>query len=136
MRGVKVEFPEFDDELPEIDGFVDRSWANESCPCLLNEELHLQLFVDFVDPELSEFPEERLSGDLKRFGLYNLTEDNMVMSVDPDIVQQGGDAYAEAFEAKESERFVMQSDDRGEIVARIDSIRAERAAARTSAPSP
>lgn len=75
---VAFEFPDFDDKLPEIEGFTDSSWHNDTAPSLTNEELHLQLFVDFIDPALSEYPEERASGNFKRYALHRLDDENMV----------------------------------------------------------
>lgn len=72
---VKTEFPLFDEELPSIDGFVDRSWHNEPCPCMINEELQLLLFIDFKNPDLAEYPEERKSGNLQRFMILRLDTD-------------------------------------------------------------
>jgi hypothetical protein len=65
-------FPDFDDELPEIDGFVDMSWHNEPCPCLINEDLHLRLFVDYYDASKREFD------GLARYSLQQLDDDNQV----------------------------------------------------------
>jgi hypothetical protein len=31
------EFPNYDDELPAIDGFEDSSWHNDACPSLTKE---------------------------------------------------------------------------------------------------
>jgi hypothetical protein len=105
----REEFPDFDDELPVIEGFEDRSWANEQCPCLINEELHLLLFVDYKDPERSEWPEARISGDLGKYTIKRLTEDNYVMGIADDLV--------------------LDTDDFDAVIAKIDEIRTERAPA-------
>lgn len=81
----REEFRDFDGELPIIEGFKDSSWHNETCPSLLNEELHLQLFVDYVDPQKSEFPEERLAG-AGRYLLRRLDDENQVLPPGTDIV--------------------------------------------------
>jgi hypothetical protein len=69
------EFPEYDPAtmpaLPE--GWLDTSWRNDACPSYQNEALRLQVWIDF------EKPEDRAYGDeIKRFGLYNITEDGCI----------------------------------------------------------
>lgn len=51
------EFPDFKPEdLPEIPGgFTDESWRNDACPCFINVELRLILFVDFKEVSQREF---------------------------------------------------------------------------------
>lgn len=66
---VTTEFPDFDAALPDIAGFEDTSYHHDVCPSLTNSELGLQLFVDYADPDLSEYPEARRSGELTRFRL-------------------------------------------------------------------
>ena len=93
----REEFPDFDDELPEIDGFKDSSWHNDAMPSLINEVLHLHLFVDYADPDLSEFQEARRSGR-PRYFLSRLTEDNdWPVENEPSLAQ--GDDLAAVLEA-------------------------------------
>lgn len=106
----REEFPDYDDVLPVIDGFEDRSWCNEPCPCLINEDLHLLLFVDYKDPSKSEWPEERVSGHLGHYTLKRLTEENYVMGMNADDL-------------------VIDTDDFDAVIAKIDEIRTERAPA-------
>lgn len=68
---VQTEFPNFDGDLPVIDGFEDTSYRHDICPSLTNKELGLQLFVDYADPDLSEYPDLRRSGDVGRFRLVS-----------------------------------------------------------------
>lgn len=65
-------FPDFDDELPEIEGFIDMSWHNEACPCLVSEDLHLRLMIDYADESLREYE------GLTRYSLLPLDENNQV----------------------------------------------------------
>lgn len=102
-----TEFPDFDDELPVIEGFKDASWCNETCPAMIDEELHLHLFVDYKDPQRSEFPEDRMSGELGRYTLKRLTEDNYVMETMDDVV--------------------IDTSDFDQVLAKIEEIRQERA---------
>lgn len=53
----KYEFPDYDDELPSIDGFVDESWHNDVCPSLVHNiftERYLKLWCDYKDPAMRE----------------------------------------------------------------------------------
>ena len=68
----KEAFPDYPEALPEIEGFSDSSWHNEPCPCLINEELHLRLFIDYADEAQREY------SDLPRYFLQPLDEDNQV----------------------------------------------------------
>lgn len=58
-KGFRAEFPDFDPaSMPTIpDAFEDTSWHNDSCPSFRSEALGLELFVDYLDPALREFPE-------------------------------------------------------------------------------
>jgi hypothetical protein len=98
---VKTEFPDFNEELPVIEGFEDQSWHNDACPCLINETMHLILYVDYDDFDKCEFPDARKSGDMKKYHLMSLTEDNQVM--DPP-------------EAAD----IMETNDLAEIIAEVD----------------
>jgi len=42
-------FPDFDYELPKIDGFTDSSWGNDVCPSIYNEALGLMIYCDYAD---------------------------------------------------------------------------------------
>ena len=57
----KVEFPDYDDTLPELEGFTDSSWRNDACPSISREidagAVHpktIVVFVDYKDPSLRE----------------------------------------------------------------------------------
>lgn len=54
---VKLAYPDFDDVLPQIDGFRDTSKANELAPSLTSDELGLMFFVDYKDRRRSKYPE-------------------------------------------------------------------------------
>jgi hypothetical protein len=58
--------------------WIDCSWHNDSCPRFsfivgapYDENMNLDLFVDYFDPQMSENPESRADGSFKRFNLYN-----------------------------------------------------------------
>ena len=57
--GYKYEFPDFDGELPVIEGFVDDSWHNDVCPSMFNKRTNIKLWVDYVDPDKREGREKR-----------------------------------------------------------------------------
>jgi hypothetical protein len=42
-------FPDYDDTLPTIDGFVDASYGNDTCPSIHNEALGLTIHCDYKD---------------------------------------------------------------------------------------
>lgn len=71
---IKIEFPFFDGELPEIEGFVDTSSHEDACPSLTNEELGLKLYVDFVDPDKSDLIKQRKSGTCGQYILRTFDE--------------------------------------------------------------
>ena len=57
--------------------WIDCSWHNDSCPRFsyalgapYDVDMNLDLFVDYVDPEMSDNPESRADGSFKRFNLY------------------------------------------------------------------
>jgi hypothetical protein len=50
----KLYFPDFDDTLPTIDGFVDSSWGNDACPSIYSETLGLMIYCDYVDESKRE----------------------------------------------------------------------------------
>lgn len=69
---VKIEFPDFDGELPVIDGFVDSSYHHDVCPSLTNDDMGLQLFVDYPEPADSEYPDSRRNGAVGRYRLLTV----------------------------------------------------------------
>jgi hypothetical protein len=42
-------FPDYDDVLPTIDGFIDASYGNDTCPSLYSEALQLTVHCDYKD---------------------------------------------------------------------------------------
>ena len=56
------EFPDYDATLPTLDGFVDDSWHNDTCPSLLNKDHNLKLWCEYANPEFRQSD--------KRFILY------------------------------------------------------------------
>lgn len=53
----KTEFPDYDDTLPEIEGFVDDSWHNDSCPKLIKDLGYtiVTLWCDYKDLDKREY---------------------------------------------------------------------------------
>lgn len=53
----RTEFPDFAEaDMPEIpEGFTDRSWRNEPCPCFIHEASGVVLWIDFSDIKMREF---------------------------------------------------------------------------------
>lgn len=78
---VAREFPDFHDVLPVLEGFVDSSYHHDVCPSLTNDELGLQLFVDYPDPDDSEYAESRRNGAVGRYRLLTL-EGDLVANTD------------------------------------------------------
>lgn len=42
-------FPDYDAQLPTIDGFADSSYGNDTCPSIHNETLGLTIHCDYAD---------------------------------------------------------------------------------------
>lgn len=42
-------FPDYDDTLPIIDGFIDASYGNDTCPSIYSEALQLTVHCDYAD---------------------------------------------------------------------------------------
>lgn len=82
----REQFPDFPpDTMPPIpDGWTDISWRNDACPSFLINP-SLAVYIDFADPERSEFPEWRESGDLMRFSLHPMDDGQHISggSVEP-----------------------------------------------------
>lgn len=59
----QTEFPDFpSDAMPAIpEGFSDRSWGNEGCPCFIHEATGVVLWINY--PEAAEDGEARYSVD-------------------------------------------------------------------------
>jgi len=65
-------FPDYDDTLPCIDGFIDASYGNDTCPSLFNEQIGLFVHCDYAD----ETKRETGSGSFK----FNVsTEDGVYL---------------------------------------------------------
>ena len=78
MNKVKTEFPNFDDleSFEKIlnalkgEGFEDYSWHNDAMPCIgkdIGNDFHLIIWVDYKNPDLAEFVDERKDGSMKQF---------------------------------------------------------------------
>jgi hypothetical protein len=59
IKHYQMEFEDFDPaDMPELPpGFDDCSWHNDLSPSFEHQARGLQLWVDYADPELREFPE-------------------------------------------------------------------------------
>lgn len=97
----RFEFADFDDDLSlliaQLDQsqgeWVDSTWGNDTSPSVaLKGADDFQIWVDYKNPKLSEFAEDRASGKIKRF-----------------VITQSG--YTENYGAR------VESDDWSEIVA-------------------
>lgn len=69
--------------------WVDCSWHNDSCPRFsysigapYDEDMNLDLFVDYVDPQKSQDVESRMDGSWKRYQLYNEGGCRMIFATD------------------------------------------------------
>lgn len=69
-------FADFDDDLPALIAQLDQSqgewedttWGNDTCPSIrLKGAEDFAIWVDYKDPALSDFAEDRASGAMKRF---------------------------------------------------------------------
>ena len=69
-------FPDYDDELPAIDGFVDSSYGNDTCPSIHNETLGLTIHCDYKDEAKREV------GGLTRYSVSDAGGDPLLDSDD------------------------------------------------------
>jgi hypothetical protein len=55
----QIEFPDFPAaDMPAMpEGFEDVNWHNDTCPSFHNAAERMTIFVDYVDVEKREFPE-------------------------------------------------------------------------------
>jgi len=78
LKAYKREFPDFDngEAFDKIFaavsqyGFEDHSWHNDTQPCMLQDGghgFHLVIWVDYKDPDLAEYVDERKDGSVKQF---------------------------------------------------------------------
>ena len=69
------EFPDYPPaDMPAIpETWSDHSWHNDACPFFLITGA-LGVFVDFADPMQSEFPDQRIAGELCRFQIVAMDD--------------------------------------------------------------
>jgi hypothetical protein len=70
-------FPDYDDTLPQIAGFADASYVNDTCPSIHSEELGLTIHCDYKDEakrETAGGPRYSVSDDC---GMPVLATDNL-----------------------------------------------------------
>lgn len=83
------EFPDYDSTLPSLDGFIDNSWHNDTCPAMINTTWDFVLFCEYENPSLRE------SGG-KKFALYNSTKDDGIMFItESDSIDEIKEAIAQ-----------------------------------------
>jgi hypothetical protein len=98
---VREQFPSFDVDLPAVDGFEDSSWRHDAAPSLTDYENNMQLFVDHLDPAMSDWRDERLSGNAKRFTLIAVSDSGvagrlLTRSDDIEDIRAAADAHRSA----------------------------------------
>lgn len=74
MSPADLNFPNYDDAIPDIAGFKDESHKPDGCPSLASSRLDMKLYLDFKDPTKSLFVQDRLDGERKRFLLTNYND--------------------------------------------------------------
>ena len=99
------EFPDYPaDQMPAIPAsWSDLSWHNDACPSFLITST-LGLWVDWADPDHSDFAESRKSGDLKRFMLVRMddgqhVDDHQMIAQSDDFEEIMREAVADQFAA-------------------------------------
>ena len=53
----KYEFPDYDCEMPTLEGFTDASWHNDACPSLdkpIFSNTYLRVWCDYKDVSMRE----------------------------------------------------------------------------------
>ena len=68
------EFPDYDAELPTLNGFVDNSWHNNTCPSLINDKFGLILWCEYAD-------ENKRECGGARYVLHRLDDDDNYSSI-------------------------------------------------------
>ena len=69
-------FPDYDDTLPQIAGFVDSSYGNDTCPSIHSAALGLTIHCDYKDDDLRE------CGGLTRYGVCNEDSSEPLLETD------------------------------------------------------
>jgi hypothetical protein len=79
------EFPSFDlATMPDVPAhWEETSWHNDACPSFIITD-SLGVFVDFADPAMSDFPNWRRDGKMKRFSLCPMRDRQHISSDDAD----------------------------------------------------
>lgn len=77
------EFPSYPVEtMPPIPaGWSDLSWHNDAMPSFLITD-SLGVWVDYLDPAHSDFPEWRKGGEMKRFTLVPMQDGQHIDTID------------------------------------------------------
>lgn len=84
----RSEFPNFDFEIPFIEGFTDKSYRNDVCPsfyCQLNATQDIVLWVDFANPNRRESGFKQFTICINPINDEELDielDDNVVLSTD------------------------------------------------------
>jgi hypothetical protein len=58
MTYYKNAFPNFDHQIPQIEGFSDDSWKNDACPSLVKQlpnGAFIKIYIDYLNQDLSDF---------------------------------------------------------------------------------
>jgi len=69
-------FPDYDDVLPTIDGFIDASYKNDTCPSIHNETLGLTIHCDYKDAS------KRKIDGYTRYGISDAGGDSLLETDD------------------------------------------------------
>lgn len=77
IRPYERAFPFFSAELPEIDGFEDTTALFDRCPNLTNKDIGLRLYIDTVNAEDSSLKHQRTEGTLRRYTVYQITDEGL-----------------------------------------------------------
>jgi hypothetical protein len=83
------EFPDYDAELPTLEGFSDDSWHNDTCPSLVNPALGLKLWCEYAD-------ENKRECGGARYALHQHDEGNNLLILESDNLDDIKKAIEEA----------------------------------------
>lgn len=64
-RTFRTEFPDFDFDLPVVEGWIDDSWKNDTMPSMWNEKKKLKAWFDYQD----ELKREVSDGSMPQFAI-------------------------------------------------------------------
>lgn len=99
----KTEFPNYQDEIPALEGFIDTSYGNDACPSFelpLSDGLAVRVWVEYADPSQRESQLGRFIVELNQddeFSTILTTEDLDLVYFVVDLIKRGAKSSEVSF---------------------------------------